>query len=101
MTELNTLIQQVCAERTKRGFVTDPVKLTVLLTEEVGEIAQLMKRSWSANYPDPDTNEVAEELADAFCLLAALANEYGIDLEAAIQAKFFDKDAGRDWATAE
>ena len=30
--------------RAERGFVTDPVKLQVLLTEEVGEIAAEIKK---------------------------------------------------------
>ena len=71
----------------------------MMLTEEVGEIAAELKKLWSKNYDSFDKNKLAEELSDTFCLLAAMANECDIDLEKAIQDKFFDKDEQRVWKT--
>lgn len=57
----------------KRGFVTDPHKIHLTLTEEIGENA------------------------DAFALLSALATRFNIDLETAVTKKFFQKDSLRSW----
>ena len=77
MTNLTNLQRQIADERSKRGFVTDPVKLGVLLSEEVGEIA------------------------DAFVILAALADQFEIDIEEAVEGKFFGKDAQREWKSSQ
>ena len=97
--ELAELQAAIVSKRAERGFVTDPIKLGLLLAEEVGELAQLLKRTWSPNYATPASNEFAEECCDVFIILAAIAHEYDIDLEAAVAGKFFDKDELRDWAT--
>ena len=47
MIELQREISQI---RSERGFVMDPIKILVLLTEEVGEMASELKRLWSKNY---------------------------------------------------
>ena len=47
MTNLTNLQKRIARERENRGFVMDPVKLAVLLSEEVGEIASEIKRLWS------------------------------------------------------
>jgi NTP pyrophosphatase (non-canonical NTP hydrolase) len=97
--ESTQLQNMIAATRETRGFTTDPVKLCVLLTEEVGELASEIKRTWSANYDDTTTEKLSEECADVFVVLAAIANAFGINLENAIRDKFFAKDAGRLWAT--
>jgi len=79
--------------------VTDPLKLHILLTEEVGEIAAELKRTWSANYDGFSKERLAEEIVDNFCLLAALADQFDIDIELAVREKFFEKDQGREWRT--
>jgi NTP pyrophosphatase (non-canonical NTP hydrolase) len=91
---------KIVAERRDRGFVTDPLKLHVLLTEEVGEVAGELKRLWSSNYPEFDRARLADEVADVFCALVALANEFDIDIEAAVEYKFFVGDRQRTWVTA-
>ncbi len=91
---------KVVAARRERGFVTDPLKLHVLLTEEVGEVAGELKRLWSSNYPEFDRVRLEDEIADVFCALAALANEFDIDIEAAVERKFFAEDGQRTWVTA-
>ena len=101
MNRLLDLQKRIADEREKRGFVTDPVKLAVLLTEEIGEIASELKRHWSKNYDGIRTDRLKEEIADAFVILAALANQFDIDIEEAVENKFFDKDGQRDWKSAQ
>lgn len=100
MATLSDLQTEIVAVRARRGFTTDSVKLVVLLTEEVGEIAREVKKSWSPNYEGFDTDRLAPELADAFSLLSALASEAGIDLGTAVEQKFFVQDEARQWATS-
>lgn len=97
---LTHLQARIKAERSKRGFVTDPLKIFILLDEEVGEIAAELKKSWSKNYDPFDPRRLEEELADSFILLVALANSFDIDLAAAVEHKFFDKDSRRTWKSA-
>ena len=94
------LVQKIVAKRAERGFVTDPLKIHVLLTEEVGEIAAELKRTWSKNYSEFSRDKLGEEVADVFCLLAALANEFDIDIEKAVREKFFEADESRTWKSA-
>lgn len=94
------LVQKIVTKRTERGFVTDPLKLHIMLTEEVGEIAAELKRTWSKNYASFDKSKLGEEIADVFCLLAALAHEFDIDIEKAVREKFFEADEARTWKSA-
>ena len=88
-------------ERERRGFTTDPVRLLVLLTEEVGELARELKKTWSPNYDTFDRDRLAPELADTFVLLVALASTTGVDVEAAVEEKFFGTDGQRSWKSSE
>ena len=63
MSQLADLQSAISKTRAERGFVTDPVKLQVLLTEEVGEIAAEIKKLWSVNYDDFDRDRLQEEIA--------------------------------------
>ena len=100
MSELAELQRAISEIRAQRGFVTDPVKIHLLLTEEIGEIASQIKRLWSVNYDDFDKSQLEEEIADVFVLLTALANRFDIDIEQAVVAKFFEKDGQRTWKSA-
>ncbi len=101
MTELSELQAAIEATRRNRGFTTDPIRVLTLLVEEVGEVAAELKKTWSANYDDMVVEELADELADVFVLLSALASRHDIDLEQAVTSKFFQADATRSWATAD
>ena len=101
MTNLTELQRRIAEERAKRGFVTDPVKLAVLLTEEVGEIASELKRVWSKNYDEFRVDRLQDEIADAFVILAALADQFDIDIEEAVEGKFFGKDAQKQWKSSQ
>ena len=100
MSKIAELQKAISETRAERGFVTDPVKIHLLLTEEVGEIASEIKRIWSVNYGDFSRDRLQEEIADAFVLLAALATQFDIDIEEAVTDKFFRKDGERDWQSA-
>ncbi len=98
---LRELQDTVTEVRAGRGFTTDPVRILVLLTEEVGELAREVKRTWSPNYGPPRKAKLGEELADAFVCLCALADAFDVDLESEIHAKFLVQDGRRKWASAE
>ena len=100
MSELADLQKAISKTRADRGFVTYPVKLQVLLSEEIGEIASEIKRLWSKNYGDFNRDRLKEEIADVLVLLAALADEFDIDIEEAVVEKFFQKDGTREWKSA-
>src|SRR5690554_205783 len=72
----------------------------VILTEEVGELARIMARTYgdqSFKESDLSTN-LADEMADVLWVLICLANQTGVDLEDALQkniAKKTERDATR------
>lgn len=100
LAELKDLQKRIVDTRKERGFVTDPLKIQILLSEEVGEISAELKRLWSKNYDSFSEERVSNEIADTFVLLSALASEFGIDLESAVESKFFKSDSNRTWASA-
>jgi len=101
MATVKELQDLICTVRKARGFVTDPLKLHILLTEEVGEIAGELKRLWSKNYDPFDPHKLQEEIADVFVTLSALANVFDIDIEVAVREKFITKDHERQWKSAQ
>ena len=68
-----------------------------ILTEEVGEVARLMSRTYGdQSFKDSDKNkELADELADVLWVVMCIANQTGINLTDALQ-KNFDKKNIRD-----
>jgi NTP pyrophosphatase (non-canonical NTP hydrolase) len=76
---------------------------TALLMEEVGEVARLMARLYGEqSFKNPADAaqapaQLADELADVLFLVLCLANQTGVDLEAALQ-KNLDKKTQRDAA---
>ena len=68
-----------------------------ILTEEVGEVARIIARRYGEQSEKPsDANkDLGDELADVFFVLVCLANQTGIDLEAAF-LKNMDKKTQRD-----
>jgi len=101
MSELKDLQKRITEIRAERGFVTDPLKIQLMLTEEVGEISAELKRLWSNNYEAFSKDRIANEIADVFTLLSALASEFDIDLEQAVTKKFIEADSKRTWASAD
>lgn len=68
-----------------------------ILTEEVGEVARLMSRIYGEqSFKDSDKGkELGDELADVLWVLICIANQTGVDLEAAFQ-KNMEKKSIRD-----
>ena len=58
-----------------------------ILTEEVGELARIMARRYGdqSEKPSDATLDLGDEMADVLWVLAALANQTGVDLSAAFQ----------------
>lgn len=68
-----------------------------MLTEEVGEVARIIARRYgeqSEKESDKD-KDLGDELADVLFVLICLANQTGVDLEAALQRNL-DKKTQRD-----
>ncbi|WP_138432989.1 nucleotide pyrophosphohydrolase [Winogradskyella algicola] len=67
------------------------------LTEEVGEVARIIARRYGEqSEKDSDKDkDLGEELADVVFVVLCLANQTGIDLQAAFDKKM-DKKAKRD-----
>jgi NTP pyrophosphatase (non-canonical NTP hydrolase) len=68
-----------------------------ILTEEVGEVARLMSRTYGdQSFKETDKNkELADELADVLWVLMCIANQTGVDLTEAL-GKNFEKKNIRD-----
>lgn len=68
-----------------------------ILTEEVGELARLMARTYgdqSFKEKEADSN-IADELADVFWVLICIANQTGVNLTEAF-ARNMEKKSTRD-----
>src|SRR6478609_3633964 len=65
-----------------------------ILTEEVGEVARLMSRTYGdQSFKESDKNKnLSEELADVFWVLICIANQTGVDLTEALQKNFEKKN---------
>ncbi len=59
----------------------------VILTEEVGELARIMARTYGdQSFKESDlSNTLADEMADVLWVLLCLANQTDVDLEAALK----------------
>ena len=70
-----------------------------VLTEEVGEVARVIARRYGDQSCKPGEDlDLADELADVLWVVMCLANQTGIDLDAALErnfAKKTDRDSKR------
>lgn len=92
MSELSVLQERINRARIRRDGVTDPLQLQMLLMEEVGSISTELKPLWSTHYDAFDRLRLADELADTFVILCGIADVFDIDLEQAVESKFFTQD---------
>ncbi|WP_311156939.1 nucleotide pyrophosphohydrolase [Prevotella nigrescens] len=66
------------------------------LTEEVGELARVMARTYGdQSFKEGEKHNIGEEMADILWILMCLANQTGVDLTEELQ-KSFDKKTKRD-----
>ncbi|MBI2505806.1 MAG: nucleotide pyrophosphohydrolase [Candidatus Latescibacteria bacterium] len=69
---------------------------TAVLMEEVGELARLMARQYGDQSAKPgEEADLGMEMADVLFVLICLANQTGVDLEAAM-ARAMEKKTRRD-----
>ncbi len=68
-----------------------------ILTEEVGELARIMARTYGdQSFKDSDKNrDLGDEMADVLWVLICLANQTGVDLNGAF-LKNIEKKTNRD-----
>lgn len=68
-----------------------------VLTEEVGELARIMARTYGdQSFKDEElSKDMGDEMADVLWVLICLANQTGIDLEDALK-KNIEKKTARD-----
>ncbi len=91
---LRALTHHVEAKRRERGFEDTPERLLLLLTEEVGEIATELRKSWKRRQ---DATALGHELIDAVTYVLRLAWTFRVDLEQAVREKEA-RNATRVWA---
>jgi len=65
-----------------------------ILTEEVGEVARLMSRTYGdQSFKETDNKkQLSDELADVLWVLICIANQTGVDLTEALQRNFEKKN---------
>ena len=62
------------------------------LTEEVGELARVMARTYGdQSFKAGERRDLGEEMADVMWVLMCLANQTGVDLETALRASLEKK----------
>lgn len=67
-----------------------------VLTEEVGELARIMARTYGdQSFKEGEKHDLADEMADVLWVLICLANQTGVDLTKAFR-KNLEKKTSRD-----
>lgn len=73
-----------------------PLTNMAILTEEVGELARVMSRTYGEQSTKAgETLNLADEMADVLWVLCCLANQTGVDLTEAMKANL-EKKTNRD-----
>ncbi len=89
----------VIALEKERGFDNQSAtQKGLLLGEEMGELFKAMRKHEAGLRVDENSkvHDVADELADVFIYLCAIANRYDVDLEQAFRDKE-EKNKARVW----
>lgn len=78
-----------------RRYFSELTNMTIL-TEEVGELARIMARTYGEqSFKQGENKSLADEMADVLWVLVCLANQTGVDLTEAFR-KNIDKKTSRD-----
>ena len=73
-----------------------PLTNMAILAEETGEVARIMARRYGdQSFKEGDKDDLADELADLLWVVAAIANQSGVNLEEAFQHNI-EKKTARD-----
>jgi NTP pyrophosphatase (non-canonical NTP hydrolase) len=76
-------------------YFSELTNMTVL-TEEVGELARIMARTYGdQSFKEGEKSNLPEEMADVLWVLLCLANQTGVDLTQALKDSF-EKKTRRD-----
>ena len=72
-----------------------PLTNMAILTEEVGEVARVMARTYGDQSckPSDECKNLADELADVMWVLMCIANQTGVDITEAFRANLAKKTA--------
>ena len=64
-----------------------------ILSEEVGEVARIISRRYGeqSSKPSDEGKDLSDELADVLWVVMCLANQTGVDLDAALEHNFAKK----------
>lgn len=64
------------------------------LTEEVGELARIMARTYGdQSFKKGESHDLADEIADVLWVLTCIANQTGVDLQKAVEQNIAKKTA--------
>ena len=84
----------------ERGFIHQSVLQTyLLLVEEVGELAKIVRKSHASMRTDASKDydeDAGAEVADIILVLIAVANRMGVDVEKSLRDKE-EKNKLRSW----
>ncbi|MDE6494633.1 MAG: nucleotide pyrophosphohydrolase [Duncaniella sp.] len=70
-----------------------PLTNTAILAEETGEVARIMARKYGdQSFKPGEKDNLADELADVLWVVAAIANQTGIDLTEAVDRNMEKKN---------
>jgi NTP pyrophosphatase (non-canonical NTP hydrolase) len=73
-----------------------PLTNMAILTEETGEVARIMARTYGdQSFKPGEKSELSDELADVLWVLMAIANQTGVDMTAAFERNI-EKKTKRD-----
>ena len=73
-----------------------PLTNMAILADETGEVARIMARRYGdQSFKDGDKDDLADELADLLWVVAAIANQSGVNLEDAFRRNI-EKKTARD-----
>ena len=73
-----------------------PLTNMAILAEETGEVARIMARRYGdQSFKAGDKDDLADELADLLWVVAAIANQSGVNLEEAFRRNI-EKKTARD-----
>ena len=97
ISEAQEAVDRWIKEIGKRYF--SPLTNMALLTEETGELARVIARTYGdqiakegdLRHPENSMEDIAEELADILWVVLCLANQTGIDLTSAFEASLKKK----------
>lgn len=66
-----------------------------ILSEEVGEVARIIARRYGeqSSKPSDEAKDLGDELADVMWVVMCLANQTGVNLDAALERNFAKKTA--------